>query len=88
MNEIPYERLKEFCQAERRLKEGHQWPAFLPPTVEEISILAHLMLTVMYGGEHEDWELGKFIGWPEENEFEPTWEFDDGPYYDESEVEG
>ena len=76
--DITYERLKELCQAKRRVEEGHEKPP-TPPTIEEYSSLAHLWLTLRYDKDHEDWELGRFIGFPEENNGKPTWEYDDGP---------
>lgn len=82
MSEISYERLKEIFQAERRLREGLQ-PVQSPVTVAEASTLALLMLTLMYDADHEDWQLGLFIGFPEETNGEPCWEYDDGPYYDD-----
>lgn len=82
MSEIPYERLKELFQAERRFKEGGQQPP-ASPSLEEASSLAGLMLAIMHNGEREDYELGKFMGFPEETNFEPYWEYDDGPAYDD-----
>lgn len=78
MSEIPYERLKQLFQAERKFKEGNVRPP-PPATLEEASTLAHLMLTIMHADRCEDFELGKFSGWPEENNFKPYWEYDDGP---------